>query len=355
MIDKNSIMEILSQTKLYEKNLAKVTDKFSNNIKSNGIVNIGSFSIYDDRAKLDYQELLYNRFGKDIYYFADTLNKQLPKKDLRIMESNIRDIKIKRNFINSIYMDSHGILQFYDPTINLISTNYHNDKTKGIYHELLHMSSSSYDSVNRKIYCGFMYGNEADGYEIGRSINEGYTELLNQRLFGYNIKRASKPYRFSTVYAEKLERIIGQEEMTHLYFKHDLNDLIMELEKYKTKEEIFKFFEQTDYLIKEEIGKKDKKIKVFGVPVMDAPVVPGKEEYTINNFLDINEFLIDAYTKKVNEKPISKKEKVADVNNFINDLRREQIDINNNYQYTSMLKDYSAGLSEDSMEGKMKL
>jgi len=354
MIDKNSIMEILSQTKLYEKNLEKATKQFKINTSPKGVVKIGNFDMYDDQAKLDYEELLYGRFGKYTYNFAKTLNSQLPAKDLRIMESNIRDIKIKRNFINSIYMNAHGILQFYDPIPNLISTNYNNNKTKGIYHELFHMASCNFDSLRNKIYCGFMYDDIAHEFEIGRSLNEGYTELLANRYFGKDISNSSKPYRFSQVYAEKIERIIGQEEMTHLYLNHDLVGLIADLEKYAKEDSIFNFLGQTDYLISERIGKRNNPIRILGIPVIEGPDVPGKEEYTIKNFININDFLIETYANKVNQEPISKQEKITDLNAFIYDLRKEQINIYDKYQYTSMLKDYTVKLTEDGKEKKMK-
>ena len=70
---------------------------------------------------------------------------------------------------------------------------------KNIYHELFHMASSKF--INKfKIYCGFRQNN------IGRAINEGYTELLTYRYFSLD-NSSSYTYEYLKIIVENLENI----------------------------------------------------------------------------------------------------------------------------------------------------
>lgn len=111
-----------------------------------------------------------------------------------------------------------------------------------VYHELLHLSSSIiYDNL---YYCGF--SQETYHYTIGEGLNEGYTSLLEYRYFYYD--GAEMCYELEMIIARLIEEIIGKNTMESLYFKADLFNLVKELEKYASYNEIYNFICKLDIL-----------------------------------------------------------------------------------------------------------
>ncbi len=121
-------------------------------------------------------------------------------------------------------------------------------------HELLHASSTNYDKENNIIYSGFSqtFIKDTDGKKtletFGLGINEGYTQYLNIKLFGSNSFLKEKIYEDDQKIAKLLNIIVGEEKMQSYYFRADLKGLVEELEKYNTKEEVYKFINTTDIL-----------------------------------------------------------------------------------------------------------
>ena len=132
-----------------------------------------------------------------------------------------------------------------------------------IFHELFHLASSYYDSKTKMSYCGFHQINMITIYNVGRGINEGYTQLLTNRYSKGN------PYSYSeeTRIASIIENVIGKENMQKHYFMGNLKGLIDELAKYISKEEIMKFIQMVDFDVEYRYQKalipgKEKKLKI---------------------------------------------------------------------------------------------
>lgn len=115
-----------------------------------------------------------------------------------------------------------------------------NDKEKSISHELLHLSSTI---INGKIkYAGF--NQSSRDFDIGDGINEGYTSLLDKRYFNTN----TDSYNLYQQLVLLIEKIIGQEKMTKMYFEADLYGLIEELSKYCYKDTAYELIKNIDFL-----------------------------------------------------------------------------------------------------------
>lgn len=122
---------------------------------------------------------------------------------------------------------------------------------EGIYsHELLHMSSSSKSAGKWCIGFHHHYApfNIFTISSIGMGINEGYTELLNERIFGEENKGGIYDVYKET--ARIIESVIGRERMTDMYFSNDLNGLVEKLSIYIPAETTKRFILELDGSLK---------------------------------------------------------------------------------------------------------
>lgn len=159
---------------------------------------------------------------------------------------NLKTVKIKRitlendikEFINNMLnlQRATGTYLYSDNTINLYST-----RKSTLSHEFLHMASS----INL-LHCGFHYNTYNNQWiEIGRGINEGYTELLNHRIFGSK----SLSYRHNVKIARLFETFFDdRQDMENAYFHGDIDTLYTAFCEYGTKEEFFKIMNNLDNL-----------------------------------------------------------------------------------------------------------
>ena len=79
-------------------------------------------------------------------------------------------------------------------------------------------------------YCGFQIRLLDINGEIGRGLNEGYTELLSERYFN-----VSATYWFERVFAIQLEKIVGEDFLKENYFNHNLQAIRDKLAEYSSK------------------------------------------------------------------------------------------------------------------------
>lgn len=196
----------------------------------------------------DQKRLLSIKFGKDILKFEKELIKNINNEDLNMLYNNLKTLKSKGSIFFLQYLQLRFIGGYYSAKKNKVNI-LHFIKDEVINHELLHMASSTYDENQKISYSGFCQFNNKSKSCIGRALNEGYTELLNDRYFdGCNIVAPS--YNVCKFFATKLEEIIGKEEMQSAYFNANLPKLIMELEKYDSQKNIIKFIKSLDYFLK---------------------------------------------------------------------------------------------------------
>jgi len=180
-------------------------------------------------------------FKPCIEEFIKVLNDNFDEELLNNFYHNLRTLKIVRK--NSKYYDSKGIEGIYDYDSNTIFI-YNNKYDKTIFHELFHMASSNIISKQRKFIGFHQYTSLLGTLDIGKGINEGYTEYLTQELFGENNRCG---YNFEVFMASYTEAIIGCDKIAKYYLKADLKGLINEMSKYEKKENVYTFLRGLDY------------------------------------------------------------------------------------------------------------
>lgn len=214
----------------------------------------------------------------EIASFYSNLKTCLPHVDSRFFEENIKKLQLKESLFivyNLIFKVHYGGL--YRPDKNIIKVNYNYES---LSHELLHMASSFYDEVSKITFVGFRQRNN-NNINIGRGLNEGYTELLNERYF---LKEKSKSaYFYEINIAFCLEKVIGQKKMEQMFFKADLYGLTEELLNYSNKENIIAFLKNIDLINRVDGQTKSNRAS----------------DYLIDLLYKVYKFLMDIYIKKL--------------------------------------------------------
>lgn len=157
--------------------------------------------------------------------------------------NNINDVEIKKNYANMIISGCSGI--YSGTKKNIIKYL----DLKSLPHELFHMSSFSYqDGVYYNGFSQFYSRQNKDGKKeacyIGFGLSEGYTELLTERYFKDD--EIIKAYKYETVVASCVEKIVGPDIMAKCYFKNNLYYLINTLGEYSSEKEANKFILNVD-------------------------------------------------------------------------------------------------------------
>lgn len=238
---------------------------------------------------MDYEMIIQN--------FKDVMQASLIPEEFNILRNNIDNIMVNQlqrehtagtNYTNGDY-DS------INRTINL----YNEVSTTTIYHELFHVSSSYYDKQKEIIFSGFHHHSKKK--DIGRGLNEGYTELLTNRYFGND---NDSGYKNETHYAKLIEGLIGKEQMQSFYLKSDLDSLISELSKYNSVESVMQFIDDLDkFIILGEL-KKDKIDNFENIPYAEYLAwFDEANEYISKTYMQLNQFIIDSYMNKIYNDP----------------------------------------------------
>lgn len=193
---------------------------------------------------------------KIIEVFKNKMQETFKEKDLKNMNNNLLTLKItKYNLLLSKILkhltDTNGC---YEIDLNKIKI-YQEDDT--IYHELLHLACNNRKNDNKII--GFDHHTIKDKYilSFGVGLNEIYTEILTNRLFG---KEINDPTSKTIKLVLLLEQLI--EDLPSLYLNSDLYELVIKLSKYTSINESLDFIYNIDRLfeieMKNNIRKQDK-------------------------------------------------------------------------------------------------
>lgn len=189
---------------------------------------------------------------KELYNFYLVLSKNTKEENLINFINNVQSLKIykkKKNKLKMLFENDSTLGKYISPDNEIFI---YNNKTRTLNHELLHMSSSRLDYAVIGFYTKFSHSfldkyKFLDDYynEIGRGLNEGYTELLNNKLF----KSRSTNY----LYLQKIALLIEQfyenkEDMKNDYFNSNISGVIYELSKYMEIEEVIDLLVDIDEL-----------------------------------------------------------------------------------------------------------
>ena len=223
-------------------NIKKRSQKIKENQNKLNIKKTALNQIMPHFTKYDLKSKLFAEFKKEDIEKLNKVIDNLKKENTQIYIFSTKllqnvDINNLRNFIHNIpkttihyhtKVDVFKVAGTYNKKNNTIEIYKDNNNTT-LYHELLHAASTSY------LYDAVGFKTKINGIIIGKGLNEGYTELLNNRIF--NAK--SKSY----LYLQKLTKLIekfyqNKEEMTEDYFNADFLRLFGELLKSMSIEEV---------------------------------------------------------------------------------------------------------------------
>ncbi len=209
---------------IYKDNLNKkryIIDR--NKVRRLCKLNISKIKVTDKKAK----------YSNSVEYFNNVIKDKLPYVSLDNFKRNIDDLIITEFETDSQESGS------YEVNHNII-TLLENDRNNSITHELFHLSSSVVNG--KRVFSGFSQA--SNDFSIGRGINEGYTSLLDKRYF----ENDSSAYQLFQVIDILIEKIIGQEKMTKMYFEADLYGLIETLSKYCYEDTAYELIKDIDIL-----------------------------------------------------------------------------------------------------------
>lgn len=236
-------------------------------------------------------------YEKTIQNFKDTMKVNLIAEDFNILQNNIDNIMINQSQREHTAGTNYtvGGYDFFNRSINL----YNEVSTTTIYHELFHASSSYYDRQKEVVFSRFHHHSKEK--DIGRGLNEGYTELLTSRYFGND---TDSGYKNETHYANLVEGLIGKEQMQSFYLKSDLDSLISELSKYNSVEAVMQFIDDLDKFIVIEELRKDKIDNFENIPYAEYLAwFDEVNEYISKTYMQLNQFIIDSYINKLYNDP----------------------------------------------------
>jgi len=243
---------------------------------------------YSKTEKIDHilkEKIDYSKLDKEfiqiielIDNFRTTLKSINPNYDFYNLDNNLQDL-IVTVYYN--YQKDHfrAAYDFISNEININSKCIQSD----LYHELFHLASSKRNET------GFMICDKKDCHNFG--LNEGYTDLLAQRYFN-----EESFYNNEKNIAYLLEKIVTNKKMEELYYNADTDGLISELENYTSKNDIFAFMTNLDYI---------------------SSFNRSEQEILYPIFYDVYSFLIKAYYNKETNLFIKN---LIDEKNFIYDL-----------------------------------
>ena len=255
-----------------------------------------------EEIKKKYDDVEINRitsleFREIVSEFASFLLNNYPEEVLVNFYNNINEISVNKGLASLL----HGAGAYYHYESNKIDIL----DFSAIYHELFHLASSYYDKENNIAYCGFCQITpdpyfSSNSKEIGRGLEEGYTELLTHRYFGEKHKM-SWSYLFEVGVARRIEEIVGLEKMERLHLTSNLKGLLEELKKYSSEEEISDFLtsldllSNNDFMLLNEEDVKEKVVEVYSF-VFKTAIMKIKKQFDDGN-ISFEEYhnMIDDY------------------------------------------------------------
>ena len=168
--------------------------------------------------------------GKELVRpYMEQLERKLGN-DIRLARKNCSILQVQ----HSPEILKTGASGLYIGGENTSIIKYVNTNSSIIGHEVLHMASYMYDPTTKTNMHGFMQ--QKDKAIIATGLNEGYTELLNARLFNNGKVRSYK--RLVRIVRLLEEFFPTPQTLSHYYFTCDLPACLQTLRQYCTNEEL---------------------------------------------------------------------------------------------------------------------
>ncbi len=231
-----------------------------------------------DKEEFIDKVILSGNYPKVLNDFVRTLYKKVEKDNLYNLATNLRTVKLERinPFVWLVADYSYGT---YDSLKNVIT--YFNKNS--IPHELLHLSSTANNS-----YSGFNV--IKGGINFANGFNEGYTEMLAQKIF-FNSVFTNSAYK-TNVYLLRLFELLYDDpkELETAYFNADFENPIKKFLKYGSIEEFKFLIKHLDYFAKTSIWNDEENI-IFELLI--DKIEKTKEKQRVKKANDIyNEYIV---------------------------------------------------------------
>lgn len=175
---------------------------------------------FNDYASLYKVEVLKRDDIKVLFPYVEKIANYVGDERLKLLYTNLKTASVEQEKTHS------SIVASCDPIDKVITYN----EESNFGHELLHLASAYYNKLRNEVQSGFSQVN-CEGYvEIGRGLNEGYTEHLAFKIFGEDKESG---YRDLVIVARLLEMFFDDpKDMEDFYFGHDLPGFIHYMEKF---------------------------------------------------------------------------------------------------------------------------
>lgn len=259
--------------------------------------------------------------------FLNRLKLYITDDEIKHVENNLKTLQYKKS--NILFLKLTQSSGYYAAKKHSISVNKNQEEDSfihTIYHELLHAVTSSYN--NHIYYCGFSQTNQKKNKQIGKLLNEGYTELLINRMFSSS---DDVGYPYGKAVAALVEFIIGTDKMQKLFFNIDLEGLIKELSKYNDTNQVKQFILNLDTINTLENSKDQYEIEILAklyneVSIFLYETFQNKMEQTINaKNLAGYEFLSNQFLNLFNQIHISTQFAEEDKKRILDDIEKEEL------------------------------
>ncbi len=230
-------------------NLNIVLENLKNNYKLKRFYSSKKFFRKKNFSKdLDITNYLkFGKFNDIVLEFNKLFDEKLNSENKNIFKKEIKKLQIIE--VNEI-KNYTGKFDSTEDKIELYAVPNHIKigMKERLMHELLHSASKKYNGLLDGLSCAL---ETEEGYHIlGNALNEGYTELLNQKYFSKNIN--TKYYYYEKILASGIERLLGNRKMEKFYFNTGLADLIENLGQYENMEYIVGLINQMDKMSNEQ-------------------------------------------------------------------------------------------------------
>lgn len=270
-----------------------------------------------DKEKVYIEGFNDEKIAAMITNFTIKMQLNFSKEDLTFFYRNVNNINVHQvitDFSKLLFslIKSQNINGIYLAGSNSISIN-KECLDSSLYHEIFHMATAY--SEKEKTFCGFAQGyltsyDEAnyDNFLIlGKALNEGYTEIMNNRYFNIDISKSGYAYYIDM--ASKIEKIVGTKFMEKQYMHANLKGLIEELAKYSSIEDTINFIKNMDF---------------YHMHIRDKRKIPYEKRLLKKCKRDCALFIINAYINKIkmdyNNKNIFVYDALMEIDKFINEF-----------------------------------
>ena len=175
--------------------------------------------LLDNASLNDRNEAIKREIVKIIKPILETIEDYVGEENTRLMYTNLKTVDIvplKKSLTR-------------EGDYNFVLNRIRFKNVSALIHELLHLSSSYYDKEKNIAEIGFSQVDDEKVAEIGRGLNEGYTELLASRII------EDKPK--ATIWLVEIAKLFelffdNPKDMENLYFRHDLPGFIHYMEEF---------------------------------------------------------------------------------------------------------------------------